>query len=79
MENTNDSEKNIYGGDTSNYGNANQGGFDRGWWERTRKKIASWFGNENAERHRKTDRQNDDTNEERKYYPDAEDHIHEER
>src|SRR5687768_13716530 len=34
----------IYGGDTRNYGNANQGGFDHDWWERARDKVSSWFG-----------------------------------
>jgi osmotically-inducible protein OsmY len=33
----------IYG-DTANYGNANQGGFDREWWERMRNKVSGWFG-----------------------------------
>ena len=34
----------IYGGDTRNYGNANQGGFDHDWWQRARNKVSSWFG-----------------------------------
>jgi osmotically-inducible protein OsmY len=34
----------IYGGDTSNYGNANQASFDREWWERMRNKVSGWFG-----------------------------------
>ena len=38
--------KSIYGDDTANYGNANQGSFDREWWERTRNKVAGWFGSD---------------------------------
>lgn len=49
--------RNIYGGDTSNYGNANQGGYDHDWWNRTRNTIASWFGDNDAEQ-RNSDRQN---------------------
>jgi osmotically-inducible protein OsmY len=33
----------IYGGDTRNYGNLNQGGFDADWWEKARGRVASWF------------------------------------
>ncbi len=36
--------QNRYGGDTRNYGNANQGGMDRDWWDRARDKVSSWFG-----------------------------------
>jgi osmotically-inducible protein OsmY len=36
----------IYGGDERNYGNANQGSFDREWWERTRNRVAGWFGSD---------------------------------
>ena len=46
-----------YGGDTSNYGNANQGGVDRGWWDKTRDEVSSWFGDDDAERRRQRDRQ----------------------
>lgn len=42
--------RNIYGGDTRNYGNANQGGFDRNWWARSRDEVASWLGDEKAKR-----------------------------
>jgi osmotically-inducible protein OsmY len=49
---------NRYGGDTRNYGNANQGGFDRDWWDRTKDEVASWFGDDDAERRRKMDRRN---------------------
>src|SRR5688500_17708303 len=49
--------RNMYGGDTSNYGNANQGSFDRGWWDRTRDEVSSWFGVEDAERRRRRDEQ----------------------
>lgn len=48
---------NIYGGDTSNYGNANQGGFDRDWWDKTRDEVSSWFGDDEAERRRRMDKQ----------------------
>lgn len=47
--------RNMYGGDTSNYGNANQGGFDRGWWDRTKDEVSSWFGDDDAERRRRVD------------------------
>jgi osmotically-inducible protein OsmY len=46
---------NMYGGDTSNYGNANQGGVDRNWWDKTKNKVSSWFDNDdddNKERNR---------------------------
>ncbi|MGN6164050.1 MAG: BON domain-containing protein [Flavisolibacter sp.] len=48
--------RNRYGGDTSNYGNANQGGYDRGWWDRTRDEVSSWFGDDDAERRRRMDK-----------------------
>jgi osmotically-inducible protein OsmY len=38
--------KSIYGGDERNYGNANQGSFDREWWERMRNRVAGWFGSD---------------------------------
>jgi osmotically-inducible protein OsmY len=38
--------ENRYGGDTRNYGNANQGGFDNDWWDRTKEKVSSWFGSD---------------------------------
>ena len=47
----------IYGDDTSNYGNANQGAFDRNWWEKTKDEVSSWFGDSDAERRRKQDEQ----------------------
>lgn len=40
---------NRYGGDTNNFGNANQGGFNRDWWDKTRDQISSWFGDEKAD------------------------------
>jgi|SRR5688572_5108771 len=49
-------DENIYGGDTRNYGNASQGGYDRGWWDRTRDEVSSWFGDEDAERRRRMDK-----------------------
>lgn len=48
---------NIYGGDTRNYGNANQGGFDRDWWDKTKDEVSSWFGDDDAERRRRMDKQ----------------------
>jgi osmotically-inducible protein OsmY len=47
--------RNRYGGDTSNRGNANQGGVDNDWWDKTKNKVSSWFGrddddNRNRER-----------------------------
>lgn len=53
----NRNQESIYGGDTSNYGNANQGGVDRGWWDRTRDEVSSWFGDDDAERRRRMDEQ----------------------
>jgi osmotically-inducible protein OsmY len=47
--------RNIYGGDTSNRGNANQGGVERSWWDRTRDEVSSWFGDDDDERHRRSD------------------------
>src|SRR4030095_3722740 len=38
--------ENIYGGDERNYGNANQGSFDREWWERMRNRFAGWFSSD---------------------------------
>ena len=55
-------QESMYGGDTSNYGNANQGGYDRGWWDRTRDEVSSWFGDDDAERRRRVDRQKTGTN-----------------
>ena len=49
-------QESMYGGDTSNYGNANQGGYDRGWWDKTRDEVSSWFGDDDAERRRRMDR-----------------------
>jgi osmotically-inducible protein OsmY len=49
---------NRYGGDTRNYGNMNQGGYDRNWWDRTRDEVASWFGDDDAERRRRRDQMN---------------------
>ncbi len=45
--------RNRYGGDTSNYGNANQGGFDRNWWDRAKDEVSSWFGDDDADRRRR--------------------------
>jgi osmotically-inducible protein OsmY len=50
-------QESMYGGDTSNYGNANQGGYDRGWWDKTRDEVSSWFGDDDADRRRRMDRQ----------------------
>lgn len=52
-----DRERNIYGGDERNYGNANQGAFDRDWWQKTKDEVSSWFGDNDAERRRRIDRQ----------------------
>jgi len=49
----------IYGGDTSNFGNANQGGVDRGWFDKTVDKVSSWFGDDDAERRVERDRNTD--------------------
>lgn len=42
-------EQNVYGDDTSNYGNANQGGFDRNWWDKAKNEVSSWFGKDKNE------------------------------
>lgn len=47
---------NRYGGDTRNYGNANQGSYNRDWWDRTKDEVSSWFGDDDAERRRTSDR-----------------------
>jgi osmotically-inducible protein OsmY len=49
---------NIYGGDTRNYGNANQGGYDRNWWDRTVDKVSSWLGGDESDRNRRMNRHN---------------------
>jgi osmotically-inducible protein OsmY len=54
----NRNQQSMYGGDTSNYGNANQGSFDRGWWDKTRDEVSSWFGDDDAERRRRSDSRN---------------------
>jgi osmotically-inducible protein OsmY len=54
-EDRNRGQDSIYGGDTSNFGNANQGGVDRGWWDKTRDEVSSWFGDDDAERRRRMD------------------------
>jgi osmotically-inducible protein OsmY len=48
--------RNKYGGDTSNYGNANQGGVDRDWWNKTRDEVSSWFGDDDADHRRRMDK-----------------------
>jgi osmotically-inducible protein OsmY len=53
---TENRNENRYGGDTRNYGNANHGGWDRDWWDRTRDEVSSWFGDSDAERRRRADR-----------------------
>lgn len=44
-------DESVYGGDTRNYGNANQASFDREWWEKMRNKFNGWFGS-----HKETNR-----------------------
>lgn len=56
VQRRNKQQESIYGGDTSNYGNANQGAFDRDWWDRTRDEVSSWFGDEDAQRRRRWDK-----------------------
>lgn len=59
--NRNDQESG-YG--NSNYGSSNRGNWgnqnqnrhdDRGWWEKTRDEVSSWFGDDDAERRRRRD------------------------
>ena len=57
-----DYQRSMYGGDTRNFGNANQGGIDRGnsdrdWWDRTKDEVSSWFGDDDARRRRDFDKQ----------------------
>lgn len=42
----------------SNYRNAARGRNDRDWWDRTKDEVSSWFGDDDAERRRRTDRMN---------------------
>ena len=44
--------------DYSDYGDYGRGEYDRdrGWWDRTSDEVASWFGDEEAERRRRMDR-----------------------
>jgi osmotically-inducible protein OsmY len=53
-----------YGGayGRSQYGRGQEGsgyGEERGWWDRTSDEVASWFGDEDAERRRRMDRELD--------------------
>jgi osmotically-inducible protein OsmY len=41
----------------SNYENVNRNEDERDWWDRTRDEVSSWFGDEDAERRRRADRQ----------------------
>jgi len=56
--NAGNQQSNMYGGDTRNFGNANQGAYDRDWWDKTRDEVSSWFGDEDAERRRRMDASN---------------------
>ena len=42
-------------GNRNDYGNAGNDR-DRGWWDRTRDEVSSWFGDDDAERRRRIDR-----------------------
>jgi osmotically-inducible protein OsmY len=55
-ESRNRNEQSMYGGDTSNHGNINQGGYDRDWWDKTKDEVSSWFGGD--DNHRREGRQN---------------------
>jgi osmotically-inducible protein OsmY len=46
-------QRNRYGGDTSNHGNANQGGVQNDWWERTKDKVSSWFSDDDDNNRRR--------------------------
>ncbi len=43
-------DSNIYGGDTQNHGNASQGGYEHGWWDKTVNKVQSWLGKKEGKR-----------------------------
>jgi osmotically-inducible protein OsmY len=53
---------NNYGGSYSNrnmrrnYGNMNSGQGNRDWWDRTKDEVSSWFGDDDAERRRTSDK-----------------------
>lgn len=74
-----DYSRNRYGGDTRNYGNANQGGYNRDWWDRTKDEVSSWFGDDDAERRRDRDRMTENSHRGRgpKDYKRSEDRIRE--
>jgi len=42
-------------GDRAYGGRLNAEGVDRGWWDKTSDEVSSWFGDEDAERRRRTD------------------------
>lgn len=44
--------ENRYGGDTRNFGNANQGGITGNWWERTKNKVSDMFSDDDDSRDR---------------------------
>lgn len=51
----------YYGGNdrnskSNNWDNKNEGRNDRDWWDRTSDEVASWFGDEDAERRRRRDK-----------------------
>lgn len=46
--------------DRDRYGQGGQGGEDRGWWDRASDAVASWFGDEEAERRRRMDHRRDE-------------------
>ena len=49
-------ERNRYGGDTSNHGNANQGGVQNDWWEKTKDKVSSWFSDDDDNERQRSSR-----------------------
>lgn len=50
------SGSNYMGGQNRNYTQAGENR-DRGWWDRTRDEVSSWFGDDDAERRRRMDEQ----------------------
>lgn len=46
--------RDVYGSE-SNYGYRGRSNNDRGWWDRTKDEVSSWFGDDEAERRRRMD------------------------
>lgn len=58
-------------------GYRNNGDHDRGWWDRSKDEVKSWFGDDNAERRRDNDRRIDHRGKGPKGYQRSEERIRE--